>query len=255
MSKAVSDFIAAMRDAGIGPADESEIQADDVRRRYRVEGDKRGTRNGAYVLREDADGFAVGWAASFKAGAGSISWHSKTKRKASDDEKREWRERLEAERARKEQQRVSEQEEAAKKASWIWDRSSVARELHPYLVRKGLDKWCGCRQRGDLLVVPVRTGDKLVGLQFIAENGEKRFLTNTAKDGAYHVLRGVDDVVAVCEGLATAATVRAATGWTAVVAFDAGNLVKVVRVVRDQWPDARIVICADNDSVEGEVLE
>lgn len=255
MGKALQDFIAAMRAEGIGPDDESEIIADDVRRRYRVEGDKRGTRNGAYVLREDADGFAVGWAASFKAGAGSISWHSKTKRKASEEEKKEWRGRLEAERERKEQQRIEDQEEAARKASWIWDRSSVARELHPYLVRKGLDKWCGCRQRGDLLVVPVRSGDKLVGLQFIAENGEKRFLTNTAKEGAYHVLRGVDDVVAVCEGLATAATVRAATGWTCVVAFDAGNLVKVAKVVRDQWPDARICIMSDNDDKTGEVLE
>lgn len=254
MSKAVVDFIAAMRDAGIGPADASEIQSDDVRRRYQVEGDKKGTRNGAYVLREEPDGFAVGWAASFKAGAGSVSWHSKSSRKASDEDKAAWKERLEAERARKEQQRRDEQHEAAKKAEWIWSRSAVAKEMHPYLVRKGLDSWCGCRQRGDRLVVPVRMGDRLVGLQFIESDGEKRFLTNTAKEGAYHVLRGSDDVVAVGEGLATMATIRSATGWTCVVAFDAGNLVKVAKAVSERWPDARVVVCADNDFYE-EVTE
>jgi putative DNA primase/helicase len=43
-----------------------------------------------------------------------------------------------------------------------------------------------------------------------------------------------------------------ATGWPMVMAVDSGNLLPVARAVRSQCPDARLVICGDDDpSVKG----
>ena len=38
-----------------------------------------------------------------------------------------------------------------------------------------------------------------------------------------------------------------ATGWRVVVAFNAGNLVSVAKAIRAKYPEAEIVIGADND--------
>lgn len=255
---AINKFIEEMSANGIPLAQGEQIIADDQWHRYRIEGDKQRVRNGSYILKIEPDGFAAGMAKSFKAGQGSFTFTSKSARRASEEEKEAWKARVADERRRKEEQAQREAAEARRKAEWIWQRSAVGAELHPYLVRKGVSGWHGARARGDLLVVPVRNGDgELVGLQFIGAEG-KNFLSHTEKKGAYHFIggRGEDmSVVAICEGFATGCTIREATRWPVVVAFDAGNMVTVARVVRDKWPDAQIVICADNDSMEGEVVE
>lgn len=253
----IQKFINEMRAAGIAPASGEQIIADDQWHRYRIEGDKPRVRNGSYILKIEPDGFAAGMAKSFKAGQGSFTFTSKSARRASEEEKEAWRQRVAEERRKKEEQARAEAAEARRKADWIWSRSSVGGELHPYLVRKGISGWHGARARGDLLVVPVRNGDgELVGLQFIGAEG-KNFLSHTEKKGAYHFIggRGEDmSVVAICEGFATGCTIREATRWPVVVAFDAGNMVSVAKVVREKWPDAQIILAADNDFYE-EVTE
>ncbi len=52
----------------------------------------------------------------------------------------------------------------------------------------------------------------------------------------------------VCEGIATAATVREATGFAAVVAFDAGNVLSVAETIRAKYPSDQIIIAGDNDA-------
>jgi putative DNA primase/helicase len=51
----------------------------------------------------------------------------------------------------------------------------------------------------------------------------------------------------IAEGYATAASVYEATGHAVAVAFYADNLVTVARALWTKLPEARIVICADND--------
>lgn len=260
MTDQITKFIEQMHAHGIGPAEGERIEADDTFHRYRIAGDKRGVRNGSYILRVDMDGFAAGMAMSFKAGQGQFNWHSKVRTKATDEEKAAWKARVEADRVKKESDRAAQVEEAARKARWIWERSSVKGEPHPYLVRKGVKGWHGSRARGDLMVIPVRDiSDNMVGLQFIGaeEGAAKNFLSHTPKQGAYHFIGGRSEdmsVIAVCEGFATGCTIREATRWPVIVAFDAGNLVHVCKAVNGRWPDAQIVICADNDE-RTEVLE
>ncbi|WP_143292886.1 toprim domain-containing protein, partial [Burkholderia pseudomallei] len=68
------------------------------------------------------------------------------------------------------------------------------------------------------------------------------------KAGCFSLIGGaVSSVLLVGEGYATCATLAAATGYPAAVAFDAGNLHAVATALRGRYPDARIVVCADED--------
>lgn len=102
-------------------------------------------------------------------------------------------------------------------------------------------------------VVPMRDEfGRLWGLQFINGQGGKQFLKFARKQGLCHVLDGgasVRDVpvIGVAEGYATAASVHQATGWPVAVAFDCGNLLPVCRQMRELAPEARLVVCGDDD--------
>lgn len=56
------------------------------------------------------------------------------------------------------------------------------------------------------------------------------------------------NVIAIGEGYATVATGREAMGWAGVVAVDAGNLPAVARVIRANYPDAKLVMVGDDDT-------
>ncbi|HEX4613310.1 MAG TPA: VapE domain-containing protein, partial [Urbifossiella sp.] len=138
---------------------------------------------------------------------------------------------------------------AAEKARSIWAASFPPDPSHPYLTRKGIGPR-GLRQYKDALVVPVYQAGTITSLQFIAPDGTKRFLKKGDVEGGYASLAGRDaakDRIVIAEGYATAASLHAATGLPVVVAFNAGNLVPVAKAIRAKYPDARIVIAADND--------
>ena len=139
--------------------------------------------------------------------------------------------------------------QAAERAVKLWarlpevgpSRYLQARRVHAYGVKFS---------RGGGLVVPVRkvTG-QLAGLQFIQPDGAKRFLTGTAKRGAFHLIGTpeIGAVLAVGEGYATMASVHRATRWTCAVAFDAGNLLPVAEALSQAYPHCRMVLCGDDD--------
>jgi putative DNA primase/helicase len=56
-------------------------------------------------------------------------------------------------------------------------------------------------------------------------------------------------VLCIAEGYATAASVYMATGYPCVVAFDAGNIVRVSKIMRGIFPQVTIVVCGDNDAI------
>ena len=51
----------------------------------------------------------------------------------------------------------------------------------------------------------------------------------------------------ICEGVATGLSLYECTGYPVAVAFDAGNLEPVAKVMRARMPNLRIVIAADDD--------
>lgn len=102
---------------------------------------------------------------------------------------------------------------------------------------------------GDL-VLPLRDAEGTVwSLQVIKPNGTKLFPRYGRKAGLWHQLGEIDPGghLAVVEGYATGATVHEATGWPVAVALDSGNLGRVAQLLHYLYPQARLVICGDDD--------
>ena len=131
-------------------------------------------------------------------------------------------------------------------------KSAVEIEAHPYLTNKKI----GIRLRGlrmntkNELLVPFRSTDgTLHTLQRITSAGEKRWYKGAAKKG-YFKIPGKTDTLYLAEGLATALSIREATGNYSVMAGDKGCLFTVARTLRAALPDQRIVIAADTDALD-----
>lgn len=150
-----------------------------------------------------------------------------------------------------EQARLDKAKEAERRAGEIWGKLPDSGSS-PYLDRKGVRAF-GVRFSRGSIVLPVRAADnRLVGLQFIDAEGGKRFLTGTAKTGAFHLVGQAGDeprVIGIAEGYATAATVHLAREGRlpVAVAFDAGNLKPVAMALRARWPQALLIVLADDD--------
>lgn len=244
MTDHIQEFIEAMTQAGCAPSDPSVIMDDDEKRYYHVDGDRRGTKKGSYCLAYE-DGFAWGWFMSFKQGGEVHKWHSKSKRKWSAEEKQAHKDRVEATRARREKQRQEAADAARAEGEAIW--SAADRTGHsPYAERKGITLR-GVRYQGDVLVVPMWRDGEMVAVQQIQPDGFKLFLKGSDHIGAYFSIKGELDTIAICEGVSTGASVAEATGWSVICAFNAGNLKAVARAIRKKYPDARLMIIADND--------
>ena len=180
----------------------------------------------------------------------------KAEKEMSRAERKALKERIEAARRGAEAERAGRFAAAAARASQIWSLAPPATDAHPYLRRKGVRSF-GLRVAPDgRLIVPVLDAfdDRGDSLQYIAANGEKRFLSGGKTAGGCFWLRAkdsrVDGPLLICEGYATAASLRMATGHAVVMAFNAGNLESVARAMRQRFPERELVLCADND--EGE---
>jgi putative DNA primase/helicase len=97
-------------------------------------------------------------------------------------------------------------------------------------------------------VIPLRADGEIQSLQFINADGTKRFLTDGRIKGCYLSIGSPQDVIYICEGYATGASIYEATGAAVVVAFNAGNLLTVSQAIRAKYPTIKLVMCADDDA-------
>lgn len=239
----VDGFIAALRNAGV-PVQAA--VADGRLHRVRAQGDGPGQRSVWYVLHPGPP--MVGAYGNWKTGANE-HWRSGDDAALSAQELDRLREAMRCAQRRQQAERARRQAAARQVAVTRWQRASRADAGHPYLAAKAIAAH-GLRQLNDVLFVPMRDGQgRLWSLQSIDPEGNKRFLAGGRKQGLYYAIgREVSDVVCVAEGFATAASVFEATGYPTAVAFDAGNLEPVARELRDKFPHALIVLCADDDA-------
>ena len=219
--------------------------ADGRLHRYRVEGDKAGSKNGWYVLHLDDKPF--GAFGSWKSGR-SETWTATSFQAMTETERQTFSTRMaEAKRARDAEQ-VAVHAAAAQRAQRLWATAKPATNDNPYLSRKGVCAY-GIRALRDNLVIPLRNAEgALCSLQFITPEGDKRFLTGGRKRGCYCAIGTPVGVLCICEGYATAASIYEATGHAVAIAFDAGNLGPVALVLRGKFPLLQLTLCADNDS-------
>lgn len=242
MSDVVQQFLGAMRAAGLATTDH--IEADGNIHRCNVEGDRRGKRNGWYVLH--LDGLAAGSFGSWRTGE-SHQWCAKADRDMSREELAENSYRMDAAKLEREAQEAKLREAARIKAAKLWVNSGTVDPKHAYLVAKGV-RPSGIKQLRQMLVVPVRDADGVLhSLQFIGQDGGKRFLTGGKKAGCYALIGEPGSVLCIAEGLATGLSIHHATGCVVAVAFDAGNLLPAAKSLRAKYPDVRLIVCADDD--------
>lgn len=144
-------------------------------------------------------------------------------------------------------QRAQQAQQAATDAERMWAQALPNQE-HPYLTAKGI-KGVGARVLDGVLLVPVkRSPAELVGLQRITADGTKRFLPGTPMAGAYTSIGKPGPCYVIAEGYATAGAIHEATGYPVVIAYSAGNLAAVAKKIAQRYPDAAIIIAADDDS-------
>jgi phage/plasmid primase-like uncharacterized protein len=200
----------------------------------------------------------------------TIRWQLYQGRERPDETEEERRGRIaESERLRTERRdRLRrEQEEAAARAVKLWNAAKAARS-HPYLDRKGITDPQGLKvDADDRLLVPMKALDKeehekeapLQSLQIIDRNGRKRFLPGGRATavrttiGALHLERDERgkalprQTIYVCEGWATGWSISEVMKAPVLVAFTRSNLEAVARWAKQEYPNQRIVIAADND--------
>jgi len=239
----IDGFIAALRATGLLV---QSVATDGRLRRVRAEGDGSGQRSGWYVLHAGPP--MAGAYGNWKTGA-SEQWRDSQDDRLSASERAQLQATLRRAQRQQQAERARRQGAARQQAVARWQRAYAACEQHPYLASKGVGTH-GLRQADGLLLVPMRDGDgRLWSLQTIAADGGKRFQAGGRKRGLYYAIgRQVTDVVCIAEGYATAASIHEATGYPTAVAFDAGNLEPVARELRGKFPQALIVICADDDA-------
>lgn len=156
---------------------------------------------------------------------------------------------LAIERAKFMAEEQSRQIKIAETAKNQFEKMQEAPKDHPYLEKKHIstDVAKFNPDSGSLVVPLYDTDGKMWSLQYIGVNGDKRFLSGGRKKGCFCPLGEFNDVAIICEGFATACSIYEATGYYTVAAMDAGNLIHVAKGIRTKYPEARLLIAADND--------
>lgn len=245
-----TEFFNALQSGGVGPASPSALVADGLLHRHRIEGDKPGSLNGWHVLHLDSP--ASGAAGNWRTGA-RLTWCGKRLQSLTASERALLSQRIEQDRKRAQEAQEARHRDAAAKAARIWADAAPASPRHPYLERKGIAPGIA-RQSGASLVLPVVDfSGALHGLQFIDEQGGKRFISGMAKQGHFIPTGKAPDgtrTLYIAEGWATAATIQAMRpNVCTIAACDAGNLPSVATAARRTWGGVPIVIAPDFDKV------
>lgn len=133
-------------------------------------------------------------------------------------------------------EREKEQQAAANKAGWIMHQAKM--EKHAYLDSKGWPDALGAvwwpNEEQNLLCIPMRVGENIVGVQLIDRNGTKRYLKGQRTSEAEYLIsnngRGAEDWFV--EGWATGLSLRECLHalrmrYRIHITFSASNLVKV----------------------------
>lgn len=244
------EFADALRSLGCIVSGDHPIM-DGQRHRITVEGDKKGEQAGFYV--GHLDGHPAGYIKNNRTGL-DMKW--KSKGYTLDPEEKA---KLQAEAATKLAERAAEQnrlhEATAQRVGRQTENLVPVTQPTPYMQAKAIEAHAGLLtdKDGQKTYIPAFDVDgKQWTMQYIQEDGTKRFAKDSRKDGCFHPVGGMDAVAAapalvIAEGYATAATLAESLGQAIVAAFDSGNLPAVARALHEKFPDKPVIIAGDDD--------
>ncbi|MFO8834976.1 zincin-like metallopeptidase domain-containing protein [Legionella pneumophila serogroup 1] len=220
--------------------------------RIPTEGDKHGEKAGFYVAH--LDGIPAGYIKNNRTGT-ELNWKCKGYILTDEQKATLKAEALEHQQNR---QRVLEAKQKST-ASRLKQKLSMMAEVvepTPYMQSKGIQVHSGVYTDDEkkLTCIPAMDSEgTLWTVQYIAEDGTKRFAKDSRKEGCFHVLGGLEKlahapVIVIAEGYATAATIKEACALPAVVsAFDSGNLKAVAKALHEKYPRTPVILAADDD--------
>lgn len=240
MQDITDQFRNTMLAADINPPDS--IIADGKIHRFSTNGKVRDNA-GWYIL--FGDNIPAGRFADYRRGIDQ-TWHAEIGRNLSPLEEAQYQAKIEAIRREREAEEKERHAQGCIRADKVLKKSTKAISNHPYLVRKCVKAYGIGIYRG-MLVIPMRNNGKLHSIQFIAPNGEKRFLTGGRISECYFSIGKPEQILCICEGYATGATIYEATGYAVAIAFNAENLRHVAQFLRNKFPELKLIICADDD--------
>ncbi len=227
----------------------SDLQADGEYHRFAIPGHGKGY-PGYYLAKETATGF---WAVfgDFVSGRKHFLRPDNNNKNLSTEEVEELVAKLADEAKKFEAKLKRKHEKGAMAARFFWETGRDANS-HPYLKDKRVKcygaKVCDLGDYANWLMVPgCNAPGELCTMQYINRDGQKRFETDSQMKGASFEMTGDGKKIVIAEGYATGASIYEATGHTVIVAFDAGNLAHVAKIIREKCPDSEIILAADND--------
>ena len=246
------EFTEALKSVGCLISGEHPIM-DGEKHRITVEGEKFTKNSGSGFYVGHLDGHPAGYIKNNKTGV-DLTW--KSKGYTLDPEQKAL---MAAEAAAKLQLREAElsklQEQAAKRVVQQMDKLVPVEQPTPYMLAKGIVAQAGALtdKDGKKTYLPaIDENGKQWSMQYIQENGTKRFAKDSRKEGCFHVVGGMDElanvpVLVISEGYATAGQLKQSLGYATVCAFDAGNLALVAQALHHKFPDKPVVIAGDDD--------
>lgn len=219
--------------------------------RINTECDKRSEKSGFYVAH--LDGHPAGYVKNNRTGV-EIKWKSKGYSLSSEE-----RASMHAIATAKIQERTEnqkkDQEQAVLRINKQLSNLTPVTSPTPYLQSKGIEPQLGIYTDIDACTTYIPAIDvngKVWSMQYINEDGTKRFAKNSRKEGCFHPVGGMNAFVSapaivIAEGYATAASVSKALGFATISAFDSGNIEPVARALHEKFPDKPIIIMGDDD--------
>jgi putative DNA primase/helicase len=243
LGKAEDDFRAKLVEAGLVVSDG--IVGDGQIKRIDVEG-KPGKKDGWYSYHPDGI-VPHGAYGDWHDPDGWKKWSARNPKSLSAPDRAVYLASLKEEQKQQDDLRKQVEAEKARLAAWIWGKAPLV-TAHGYLTKKNVMSHGLRLNRDGRLVVPAYNADGNIStLQFIDSQGVKRFLKGGKKAGCWFPIGELAETICICEGYATGASVHAATNYHTIVAFDAHNLVGVAKAIRAKHPEAKIILCADDD--------
>ena len=236
-------FQSAMAEAGIFT--DIYLIADSQIHRFDVEGDRRGSKNGWYILFDG--GNPAGSFGSWKLGTNE-TWSLKNYKEFTPQEKAEYAKQMAQAKEEVRKAQAAKHKEARGEAEKNW--SNAAKEIgnHQYLQDKAVRAY-RIRSDGNNLLIPLRDSAGILhSIQTISPQGKKLFLSGGAVNGNYFSIGKPNGKMIVAEGYSTAASIHESTGHAVAVTFNAGNLEPVAKALRTKYPDIEIIIAGDNDT-------
>lgn len=168
-------------------------------------------------------------------------------------DRRRLREAIEAQRIERERHQAEARTKAIEATRRYWASLNPEPRTTPYVKAKRLRPIPGTRTDGPVLVVPVyNPAGELCSVQKIQPDGKKRFATGCPVAGGWFAIPGKQGPVIVCEGVATGASLSEATGLAVMAAFSANNLEAVARMAHTRYPERKLILAADNDTLTAE---